>query len=259
MLVPEATSYYVGPMSESHPPHPGQKAPIDPSMRCRLALVLTGDQLIELGEHAPAMINAAASGGDIASIVIAQNTLDETQFLALARPCVEAAQSVGIAAIIAGDPRLANRMGSDGIQYGQDPDVIAEAVERFAPKVMIGAGNVRTRHNALVIGELQPDYVMFGKPGGDTHDAPYHKNLDLGEWWSAMIEIPCIVMGGKKLESVVTIAERGVEFAALSAAIFAPDEDVMAGSTGENAVTERVRQANELLDQHAPIFEDAEG
>ena len=166
---------------------------------------------------------------------------------------------MGVAAIIAGDPRVANRMGADGIQFGQDLDIIADAVDRFAPKIMIGAGNVRTRHNALVIGELQPDYVMFGKPGGDTHDDPHHKNLDLGEWWSAMIEIPCIVLGGKKLESVVTIAEKGVEFVALDAAIFAPDGDVMAGSAGVDAVTERVRRANKLLDQHAPIFEDDEG
>ncbi len=220
--------------------------------------MLTTEQLIEFDTATNAILDAAAKAGDVASVIIAQAKLDDTKFVSLARPCIEAAQNHNIAAIVAGDPRLANRMGADGIQFGQNADDIAEAVERYSPKIIVGAGNVRTRHHALVIGELQPDYVMFGKPGGDTHAEPHPKNLGLGEWWSSMVEIPCIVVGGKRLESVVAVADTGVEFIALGAAIFAPNGDGNARTDIEETVATRVKRANELLDQHAPIFEDVE-
>jgi thiamine-phosphate pyrophosphorylase len=60
-----------------------------------------------------------------------------------------------------------------------------------------------------------------------------------------MVQIPCIVMGGSDIASVVDVATTGAEFVALSAAIFADGVDPR----------EAVAQANALLDAHAPRFE----
>jgi len=122
---------------------------------------------------------------------------------------------------------------------------------------MVGAGNVKTRHNALVIGELQPDYVMFGKPGGDIRPEPHPKNLVLGQWWSSLVEIPCIVLGGTDLESAITVAETGAEFVALSSAIFAPQENSTLDSiVNFEHVAAQIRKVNAMLDERAPQFED---
>ena len=134
-------------------------------------------------------------------------------------------QSAGVAAIIADDTRTAGRVGADGLQLGQDPGELTEAIEKFSPALMVGAANVKTRHNALVLGELQPDYLMFGKPGGDIRPEPHPKNLALGQWWSTMVEIPCIVLAGNAVESVVEAAQTGSEFVALGHAIFAPNDN----------------------------------
>jgi thiamine-phosphate pyrophosphorylase len=116
--------------------------------------------------------------------------------------------------------------------------------EKNVGKAIIGAGGIKTRHHALEIGEARPDYVMFGKVGGDTHPQANPKNLDLGQWWAELVEIPCIVLGGTVPESVREIAAAGAEFVALSAAVFAGPDPAAA-----------VARANAILDEHASAFE----
>ena len=220
---------------------------VDPSSRCRLVLVVSGHNASILGKDAGTIL----SSGDIASIIFDSAGIDETEFQPLISPIVAVAQDIGIAVIIVGETRVAGRVGADGLQFGQDPDAIREAIEKHAPQMMVGAGNVKSRHNALVIGELQPDYLMFGKPGGDIRPEPHPKNVDLAQWWSAMVEIPCILLGGNVLESAVEAAKSGADFVALENAIFLRDEK----QATKAEIAQRIRDVNTLLDEHAPQFE----
>ena len=215
--------------------------------RCRLIVVIDGARISD-----SSMLVPIFKAGDIASIVVTPGGLDETAFQTSAEPIVKAAQAAGIAAVVADQPRVAARIAADGLQLGQDPVAVGEAIDQYSPRMMVGSANVKTRHTALVIGELQPDYIMFGKPGGDTRPEPHPKNLDLGSWWSAMIEIPCVVLGGTDVSSVTTVAQTGAEFVALENAIFAPDDK--GGLDFDGAIT-RVREANRLLDEQAPGLE----
>jgi len=219
-----------------------------PEDRCRLVLILGQRELDHLSAD---QLTKILSAGDVASIILHTTEEDENAFQKRAEPLVAAAQALGAAVIVDGNSRIAGRIGADGMQFGQDPQALADAIDKFSPKFMVGTANVKTRHNALVIGELQPDYLMFGKPGGDTRPEPHPKNIDLGNWWSSMVEIPCIVLGGSDLESVVNVAKCGAEFVAVNAAIFAPETDVI----DSDDAAARVSQANLLLDEHAPQFE----
>ena len=69
-------------------------------------------------------------------------------------------------------------------------------------------------------GEIGVDYVFFGRPHGDTHDAPHPKALDLAEWWSELMEIPAVVMAGRSLDSVAEAAATGAAFVALHEAVW---------------------------------------
>ncbi len=189
---------------------------------------------------------AAISGGDVASVILPQGAMDEAAFQLLAERVVPVAQGAGIAAIIAGDTRIAGRVGADGIHVEAGRKELREAIDRFHPKLMVGAGGARTRDEALELGEEQPDYMLFGRFGSDTLPEPHHRNLELGNWWAAMIRIPCIVMGGAGIGSVATVAATGAEFVGLGAAAFASGLDP--GS--------QVKAANAMLDEVAPRFED---
>jgi thiamine-phosphate pyrophosphorylase len=123
---------------------------------------------------------------------------------------------------------------------------LAEAIDKYADKLIVGGGNATDRHTALEIGEARPDYIFFGKLDGDIKPEAHPKNVALGEWWASMIEIPCMVMGGTDPASALVVAESGAEFVALRLAVFADPAQAPA----------IVAQVNALLDEKAPRFED---
>ncbi|QWK77248.1 thiamine phosphate synthase [Ochrobactrum sp. BTU1] len=210
--------------------------------RCRLLLVAPpladGDALAKL-------LSAALSGGDVASVILDGGDLDEAAFQASAQKAVSVIQENGVAAIILNDTRIAGRVGADGIHIEGKASELAEAIEKHTPKFIVGTGNLRDRHGAMEIGELQPDYVFFGKIGADNKPDAHPRNLALAEWWAEMVEIPSIAQAGNTIESVVEAAQTGADFVALGRAVFEAEDPAKA-----------VAEANRLLDENAPRFEN---
>ncbi|MEW6632968.1 MAG: thiamine phosphate synthase [Pseudomonadota bacterium] len=209
-----------------------------PPNRCRIVLIAPP---LATAEH----ICAAFEGGDVASLILPENGMDDATFQAFAEKIVPIAQGAGIAVIIAGDSRVAGRVRADGIHVEAGAQELAETIERVADKMMVGTGGAKTRDDALELGEERPDYMFFGRFGYDNKPEPHHRNLSLGEWWAEMIQIPCIVMAGSELASVTAVAATGAEFVALSSAVYANGLDPRAA----------VAAANALLDETAPRFE----
>ncbi len=209
--------------------------------RCRLVLVAPD---VEDADARARVVGDALRGGDVASVIIPQYGLSDLEFQKHAEQIVPVVQAAGAAAIIAGDSRVAGRVKADGLHVEGSVADIADAVEKFVPKMIVGAGHLGERHKALEIGEAQPDYIFFGKPDGDIKADAHPKNLDLGNWWASIIEIPCIVMGGTDPASALAIAEAGAEFAALGKAVF--DEPEQAANI--------VASVNAMLDEKAPRF-----
>lgn len=210
--------------------------------RCRIVLIAppaaSADELAK-------RIGDALSGGDVASVLLPGYDADETLFQTLAEATVPIIQQAGAAAIIVGNTQIAGRVKADGLHIEGPVADIAANVARFSPKMIVGTGNIRNRHTALEIGEVQPDYVLFGKIGADNKPEAHPRNIDLADWWASMVEIPCIIQAGNTLESIPDAVTTGAEFIALGSAIF--DGADPAGA---------IRDANRLLDEHAPRFED---
>lgn len=211
--------------------------------RCRLVLIVP--DIADPAMRCETVANALR-GGDVASVIIPQYGLDDGEFQKHAELLVPVIQEAGAAALIVDNSRVAGRVKADGLHITGNAEALAEAVEKHQPKLIVGGGNAMDRHHALEVGETQPDYIFFGKLDGDIKPEAHSKNVALGEWWSAMIEIPAIVMGGADLSSAVVVAEAGVEFVALGKAVF---EDLA------NAATV-VARVNAELDEKAPRFAD---
>ncbi|NTZ91415.1 thiamine phosphate synthase [Agrobacterium tumefaciens] len=209
--------------------------------RCRLVLILP--QSDDARKQATE-VEGALKGGDVASVIIPQYGLDDASFQKWAELIVPIVQAAGAAALVAGDSRVASRVKADGLHVIGNAEALAEAVENFTPKLIVGGGNADDRHKALEMGESNPDYVFFGKLEGDIKPEAHPKNLALGEWWASMIEIPAIVMGGTDPSSVVAVSETGVEFVAMRSGVF----DNPAGAA------QAVSEINALLDEKAPRF-----
>lgn len=212
--------------------------------RCRLVLIAS-----PAGAN-PATIDSiskAMSGGDIASVLLAKFDTSEDAFRDWCEKAVPVIQAANAAAIVVDDTQGAGRAKADGIHISSGQDELAEAISKFQHRMIVGVGEPNSRHIALEIGELQPDYLFIGKLDGDNQPEPNPRSLELAEWWASMIEIPCISMGGNVAESAITVAQIGAEFVGISAAVFGKDLDPAA----------QVAKINALLDEHAPELTEA--
>jgi len=167
-----------------------------------------------------ARLREALAAGDVAAVLIAASPATD----AAAREIVAIVQSAGAAALIPDDTRLADRLNADGVHVSGGIDALRAAVDSLRPRRIVGAGNLSARHAAMQAGEVEPDYVFFGRPHGDTHDMPHPKALELAEWWSDLLELPAVIMAGCSIDSVTTAAATGADFVALHDAVWSHPE-----------------------------------
>lgn len=206
--------------------------------RCRLVLITPDIAVVpDVAER----LKNALEAGDVASVIIPDWGMDEDQFQDQAATLSGIAQEAGAASLIAGAPRVAARIGADGIHVDGNRFELDDAIRQYQNRMIVGSGGARTRDVALDLGEAQPDYMFFGRFGYDKTPEPHPRNLTLGTWWAQMIEIPCIVMAGSDLASVGKVAETGAEFVAVSEVVFSADADA----------AEAVRAANQRLEDVA--------
>ncbi len=225
----------------------------DPIARMRLAslsmrqdfarprLVLVSTPLIDRASAA-ATLRAALGAGDVATVIVDPSGRSEADAQTYAEELAAVCRDFEVPCVIAEDTRLAGRAKADGIHLGSgDLDVLRAAMDRFAPRLIVGASGFSTRHEALEAGELLPDYVLFGRIGAPAASAPDPADLVMAEWWAEIVEVPCIVAGGADIETLPQAISTGAEFVALADAVFAEADPVLAAS--------RVARANTLLDE----------
>lgn len=212
--------------------------PTEAPSRCRIVLIAPPE--LEAGR-----LIAALDGGDVASLILPGWEMDDDAFQLYAERIVPAAQEHGVAVVIGESSRVAMRTGADGLHVETDRRELEEIIAKHQAKLMIGTGGATNRDDALELGEARPDYLFFGRFGYDNKPEPHPRNLKLGQWWAEMVQVPCIVAGGVELDSALTVAATGVEFVALSEAIFSGDRDP----------DESVATVNAALDAQAPQLE----
>ena len=178
-------------------------------------------------------LREALAAGDVAAVLITDGGE------ALAAALAPIIQQAGAAALILDDTRLAGHVKADGVQVTTGIADLRLAADSFKPKRIVGAGNIASRHAAMEAGEAGADYLFFGRPHGDTHDAPHPKALDLAEWWSELMAIPAVVMAGRAPESIGDAASTGAAFVAVNDAVWSHPE----------GPAEAVRAANAMLKQ----------
>ncbi|MFO1185308.1 MAG: thiamine phosphate synthase [Bauldia sp.] len=183
---------------------------------CRLCLIAPApiDPLV----FAP-QLEAALDAGDVACLILPQAG-SPAAMQRVAEIVVPIAQTRGVATLIADDTRVAARTRADGVHIERGIDDVRSAIESFHPDRIVGVGGVYSRHDAMLAGERGPDYVLFGRLGGDDQDRIPEAMLDLATWWCEIVEVPAMVMGSRLLASAPAAAATGAEFVALGRAVW---------------------------------------
>ena len=136
-----------------------------------------------------------------------------------AKAMIELAQSKGVAAILAADVALARSIRADGVHIPWSEDVTdkyAEAREILGDRFIVGADAGRSRHDAMLIGEGNADYVAFGIPAHvEDRERARERRLDLVQWWAEIFEIPVVAFDVGEPSEAAALAAAGTDFIAV--------------------------------------------
>jgi|SRR5581483_474224 len=138
---------------------------------------------------------------------------DERGLINRAKAVAAAVQRREIALLLDNRPEIVGRVDADGAHIG-GIEAFAAALATLKPERIAGAGGLRSRHDAMLAGENGADYVMFGDPDRRGHRPPFEAIEERIQWWSELVEIPCIGYAGTAGD-VRPLAQAGADFVAL--------------------------------------------
>ncbi|MGB3336583.1 MAG: thiamine phosphate synthase [Devosia sp.] len=165
-------------------------------------------------EDFPATLMAVLNSADFSALLVARGAMDDAAYASLAATIVNIGQGAGCAVIVEDDIALAKRVGADGVHITGGAAALKSAIAALKPAMIVGAGNLHSRHDAMTAGEMDIDYVFFGATDGK----PDAQAIDLAEWWAQTFEVPAVL--SQPDAGTDTADSRGAEFLALSESIW---------------------------------------
>lgn len=169
------------------------------------------------------VLSAACAAGQVSAVQLRLTPDDERTLINRIKLLAPLAQAHGAAVLVDVAPKIATRGGADGAHLHKATDeAVAEAVKTLQPGRIVGVSGLKLRHDAMLAGEANVDYVMFGEPGYEDMPADPASTLEWAEWWAGLFATPCVACAGS-MEEVAPLAATGAEFVALGPWAFAGD------------------------------------
>ncbi len=181
------------------------------------------------------LMAAALDAGDVACVQLRLKDVPDDvvkRAIDVLRPVV---QSRNVAFLINDRPDLAVAHGCDGAHVGQD-DTDAAAARKVLGDLTLGVTCHNSREMAFDAGDAGADYVAFGAffPT-TTKDAPIRAEADILTWWSELMELPCVAIGGITAENCGSLVTAGADFLAVVGAVWNHPDGPAAGVQAMNA------------------------
>lgn len=178
---------------------------------------------------------AALDGGDVACLQLRLKDATPDEVKRATEALMPVCHAREVAFILNDDARLAHALGCDGAHLGQSDGDHAGARKLLKDRIL-GITCHASRHLAMEAGELGADYVAFGAffPT-DTKETVHTAGTDLLEWWSEMMEIPCVAIGGITAANCAPLVRAGADFLAVVGAVWNHPEGAAAGVRAMNA------------------------
>ncbi|WP_375705801.1 thiamine phosphate synthase [Bartonella sp. AA2SXKL] len=199
--------------------------PIDPPLFPQLILTL------DVRRNTPhALLRQILQTKSFACVILydSEKLKDDSSFLQQqAQIYAEDIQHHDAALLIAGDSRIAGRIKADGLHIEDDLNALESFKNQQKEQKIIGFGNLRNRHSAMLAAETGVDYLFFGKLGADKKPQAHPRNLQLATWWAEIMEIPAVVQAGSDFSTFDEALKTGCEFIAVEEVIFGNDNPLI--------------------------------
>jgi thiamine-phosphate pyrophosphorylase len=182
------------------------------------------------------LLATALDAGEVAALQLRLKDVDDDavrRAVDLVRPI---AQARGVALILNDRPDLALETGCDGAHVGSEDMATQAARKLLGPKLQLGVSCYDSRDLALQAGEAGADYVAFGAFfASTTKDTDVRADIELLSWWSEIMELPVVAIGGITAANCAPLVRAGANFLAVTAAVWGHPDGPGAGIKAINA------------------------
>lgn len=131
----------------------------------------------------------------IACLRLSLASRDEDQILRAADTCRAIAHERDVAIIIDNHVLMVERLGLDGVHLTDGARSVRTTRKALGTDAIVGAYCGITRHEGMNAAEAGADYAAFGPVGQNHLGQGEVVDFGLFEWWSEVIEVPCIAEG----------------------------------------------------------------
>jgi thiamine-phosphate pyrophosphorylase len=172
----------------------------------------------------------ALDAGDVACVQLRLKDVDDDAVRRAADALRPVAQQRGVAFLMNDRPDLALATGCDGVHVGQQDASYAEARRRLGAERIVGVTCHESRHLAMEAAEAGADYVAFGAffPSA-TKEAKHRADPEILRWWSELMTVPAVAIGGITPENCAPLVAAGADFLAVISAVWSHPEGPAAG------------------------------
>ena len=166
-------------------------------------------------------LRAALSGGDVAAFQLRLKDVDDAAIARAADTLRPICQQRDVAFILNDRPDLAVKLDCDGVHIGQEDMPYAEARRIVGPDRQVGVTCKDSRHLAMEAADAGADYVAFGAffpSATKTVTAP--ADIEILKWWSDVMQVPCVAIGGITVENCPAVIAAGADFLAVAGGVW---------------------------------------
>ena len=186
----------------------------------------------------------ALDAGEVACLQLRLKNCEDDHILRAAEHLIPVCQKRNTVFLVNDRPDLARRVEADGVHIGQKDSTYSDARKILGKNSIIGVTCHNSRHLACIAAESGADYVAFGAFFPSlTKNAEFHAPLHLLEWWSELMVIPCVAIGGITPNNCGPLVRAGSDFIApLSAVWQHPDGPAAAIMAFKKSINHNLRR-----------------
>jgi thiamine-phosphate pyrophosphorylase len=139
---------------------------------------------------------------EIACLRLSLASRDEDEILRAGDACRQIAHLRDVAIVIDSHVLMVERLGLDGVHLSDGARSVRNVRKDLGADAIVGAFCGTTRHEGMNAIEAGADYAAFGPLGETALGKGERADFDVFEWWSEMIEMPCIAEGALTVELI---------------------------------------------------------
>ncbi|MEQ6247993.1 thiamine phosphate synthase [Sulfitobacter sp. HNIBRBA3233] len=142
----------------------------------------------------------------VACVRLALATRDEDRLARAADTLRAVTDARDVALVISDHTLLAERLGLDGVHLSDAARSVRHARKTLGEDAIVGSFCGTSRHDGMSAGEAGADYIAFGPVQATALDDGRFAETDMFQWWSEVIEIPCVAEGQLDVDMIRTLA-----------------------------------------------------